>query len=143
MSVRVTWWFVALTLTATIWGLGVVRQSDPATAWIRPHTAGPVRIIRFYPTVGMLTAGEKAMLCYGVENARTVQIRPLLEGVIPAANRCLQIEPRHTTHYTILAEGYDGRVETRSFTLPVEVAPPQPEIERFVAGLRQHHQLQP
>ena len=143
MSVRVTRWCVALSLMATIWGLGVVRQSDPGTAWIRPHSAGPVRITRFYPTVGMLTAGEKAMLCYGVENARSVQIRPLVEGVFPATNRCIQIEPRHTTHYTILAEGYDGRVETRSFTLPVEVAPAQPVIERFVALLSQKHQLQP
>jgi hypothetical protein len=43
--------------------------------------------------------------------------------VAPAANRCLDIVPEHTTHYTILAEGFDGNVVTRVITLVVETAP--------------------
>jgi hypothetical protein len=59
-------------------------------------------------------------LCYGVENAKSVRISPSIPGVYPSTNRCLEIVPERTTHYTILAEGFDGRVATQSFTLAVQ-----------------------
>jgi len=120
MFFRFTGIWIALGLLAGIWGLNSVRRTDPR-AWVRPVGAprGPVKILQFYASVGMLKVGDKAMLCYGVENARSVKISPALDNVYPSANHCLQIGPDHTTHYTILAEGYDGRVATRSFTLPV------------------------
>jgi hypothetical protein len=34
----------------------------------------------------------------------------------------------HTTHYTILAEGFDGKVAIRSFILPVQPVPLPPRI---------------
>jgi hypothetical protein len=64
------------------------------------------------------------MLCYGVENAKSVRISPMLRGVYPSPNHCLEIVPEHTTHYTLLAEGYDGTVDARSLTLPVQAFPP-------------------
>ncbi len=87
---------------------------------------GPVRILRFYASAGVLFTGEKAQLCYGVENAKSVRIRSLVTDVLPAAQRCLEIVPKHTTHYTILAEGYDGKVVVQSLTLAVQApaAPP-------------------
>jgi len=63
------------------------------------------------------------MLCYGVENARSVHISPPVADLYPTAQRCLEIVPKHTTHYTIWAEGYDGKVATQSLTLPVETIP--------------------
>ena len=93
-----------------------------------PETAGPVRILEFYASVGAILPGERAMLCYGVENAKSVRISPILRGVYPSSNHCLEIVPEHTTHYTLLAEGYDGVVATKSFTLQVaaeEAPPPQ------------------
>ena len=84
---------------------------------------GPVRILRFYASTGSLVRGEKAKLCYGVENAKSVRISPSLEPVAPAANRCLEIVPDRTTHHTILAEGFDGHVISRVVTLVVETAP--------------------
>jgi hypothetical protein len=82
-----------------------------------------VRILRFYATTGSITQGDKAQLCYGVENAKSVRILPSIASVAPAANRCLEIVPEHTTHYTILAEGFDGNIVTRPLTLVVEIAP--------------------
>ena len=67
--------------------------------------------------------GDKAQLCYGVANAKSVRISPSLEPVEPSANRCMDIVPDHTTHYTILAEGFDGNVVTRVVTLVVEMVP--------------------
>src|SRR5690242_18627189 len=124
MLFRFTKIFVAAGLLAALWGLTAMRESDPRS-WVRPAGSQPrpVRIVKFYASVGALTVGEKAMLCYGVENAKSVRISPLLQGVYPSTNHCLEIVPEHTTHYTILAEGFDGRVAMQSLTLPVQSKP--------------------
>jgi hypothetical protein len=114
----------AVVLLAVVWRLGDVGGPGPHS-WIRPVGGphGPVRILQFYATTGMLISGQKAQLCYGVENAKSVHISPRLPGVVPSANRCLEIVPERTTHYTILAEGFDGALVTRFITLVVEDAP--------------------
>lgn len=100
--------------------VAVRRQMDPQS-FVRPAGAPPrpVRILMFYASSGMLVTGQKAQLCYGVENAKSVSIAPLTRDVAPSTRTCLEIVPKHTTHYTILAEGYDGRVATQSLTLAV------------------------
>src|ERR1039457_4204478 len=129
MLCRSTKRWVAIGLLITLWARGTVRRSEPA-GWVRPigTRPGPVRIVQFYASVRALTAGDKALLCYGVENAKAVRIAPLSQEVYPSFNRCLEIVPEHTTHYTILAEGFDGKVAIRSFILPVEAAPLPPRI---------------
>jgi hypothetical protein len=114
----------AVALLAAAFGIGAIPDAR-LRSWIPPVGAprGPVRILRFYATTGSIVPGEKAQLCYGVENAKAVRISPSLEAVAPAANRCLEIVPEHTTHYTIVAEGYDGHVVTRVITLVVETMP--------------------
>lgn len=102
-------------------------------AWVRPAgtTPGRVRILRFRASVGAIMQGEKALLCYGVENARSVRISPAMIPVSPSTNRCMEIFPQHTTHYTLLAEGYDGSVASQSLTLPVQTPPPIPQALQF------------
>jgi hypothetical protein len=107
------------TVLAAIWVVTPVRRSgEPG---VRPlgTPVGPVRILRFYASAGSVTAGERAKLCYGVENARAVRISPAVSEVYPSPSRCFEIVPERTTHYVILAEGFDGEVATRSFTLSV------------------------
>jgi hypothetical protein len=132
MLFRLTKLWVALGLLIAMWALGTVRRSDPR-AWVRPigSRPGPVRILQFYASVGSLTAGQKALLCYGVENAKSVRISPMLQGVYPSLSRCVEILPQHTTHYMIMAEGYDGQVATRSFTLSVQSIPVSPQIQNY------------
>jgi len=99
------------------------------SCWLRPASAagpGQVRILRFYASTGAVTEGQSAQLCYGVLNAKAVRIAPPLANVYPAASRCLEIVPKHTTHYTIWAEGFDGRVAVQSLTVPVEPVPAPP-----------------
>jgi len=127
MLFRFTRIWVAMGLLAAVWALSAVRRGE-SRAWVRPvgTPRGPVKILQFYASVGLLKVGDKAQLCYGVENARSVKISPAVDDVYPSSNHCLQIGPDHTTHYTILAEGFDGRVATRSFTLPVTDLPRAP-----------------
>ena len=87
---------------------------------------GQVRILRFYATVGVVLNGEPAELCYGVENAKSVRMSPPIAKLFPSSRRCLEVVPEHTTHYTILAEGYDGKIAMQSLTLPVQTAPEAP-----------------
>ena len=115
-----------------MWGLSTLDRSD-RRAWV--HAAGgPVRILQFYASTGMVTPGQTARICYSVENAKSVRISPMLEEVYSAPNHCLETVPEHTTHYTLLAEGYDGAVATKSITLQVEVeeAPP-PQVVNYAA----------
>jgi len=80
--------------------------------------------------------GDKALLCYGVANAKSVRISPSIVPVAPASNRCLEIVPEHTTHYTILAEGFDGKLATRFLTLVVETAPAPPRARTNLVVLQ-------
>lgn len=122
MPVRLARPVSAALLLLAMWALDSVRGGRP-TAPAAAGTAGPVRIIQFYASAGTIAPGEKALLCYGVENAKSVRISPMLRGVYPSPNRCLEISPQRTTNYTILAEGYDGALDARSLTLPVRTAP--------------------
>lgn len=124
MALRFARPFIALALMVGLYALVTARR--PASqSWVRSAGAapGPVRILQFYSTVGLLKAGETAQLCYSVENAKLVRIAPLMDGALPSTNRCLEVVPLHTTHYTILAEGFDGHVAIQSLTLAVDVAP--------------------
>ena len=116
--------FLAVGLLVALWGLSMARRPD-GRVWVHPLDSrpGPVRILRFYASVGTLTPGQTAQLCYSVENARVVRISPM-QSAWPAQERCFDVVPEHTTHYTLLAEGFDGTVATRSFTLSVQRLPP-------------------
>src|SRR4051812_43853376 len=120
---------LVLIALALIVGLASLHRAD-REASVRPvgtHTP-PVRITQFYATAGTVLSGQKARVCYGVENARSVRISPELEDVYPSPSRCVDVVPERTTHYTILAEGFDGAMATRSFTLAVQpqMALPRP-----------------
>lgn len=130
----------AMALLASAWSLspeGAWRRQG-TESWVKPRGSapGPVRILQFYSNVGSIKPGETAMLCYGVENAKSVRIAPLMEGEAPSPNRCLEVAPVRTTHYTILAEGFDGHLAMQSLTLPVAAAPvpqEQPRVYAFAA----------
>lgn len=126
----------AVVLLAAAWGVGQIPDSS-VRSLIPPVGAprGPVRILRFYANTGSISLGDKAELCYGVENAKSVRISPSIAPVVPATNRCLEIVPDHTTHYTIMAEGFDGNIATRFFTLVVETAPAPPRGRTNLAAL--------
>jgi hypothetical protein len=140
MSFRLAKLMAAICLLLAAWGLTLLRESE-TPVWVRSSgDPGPARILKFYASAGTVQPGEKATLCYGVENAKSVRISPWMAGVTPSPKRCLDVFPDHTTHYTILAEGYDGGVVTRSLTLPVEAEPePPPPVLHFAFSRREMH----
>jgi len=101
-------------------GCGKAGKPDP------PPAAGPVRITELYTSASNIAKGEKVLLCYGVENARTVWLEPPRRELSAALARCVEVEPAATTTYTLTAEGAGGQSATRSLTLPV--GPPLAKI---------------
>ena len=83
-----------------------------------------VKITQFYATSGEITDAEHNTICYGVENAKTVRLEPPVENLTPALTRCIWVEPRQDTTYTLIAEGLDGSVDSASFPVHVKPAPP-------------------
>ena len=104
------------------------REPEPAPK------AGPARpelkITQFYASPSVVARGEQALVCYGVEDARSVSIAPGVEPLAPSVSRCVPVTPVRTTRYTLTAEGLDGR--TASATVTVEVRPgaaPAPAVK--------------
>jgi hypothetical protein len=100
----------------------VARASRP---WQAPGGT-ELRIPWFYANRGEIVRGEQAVICYGVENAESVQLEPPVEKLAPAFNRCFAITPQHTTTYTLSAAGAGGK--TAQVSLTVQVTPPPPSI---------------
>jgi hypothetical protein len=92
-------------------------QSKRDDTFRRTYGGTAVRILQFYARDGSLTEGSSTVLCYGVLNARTVNIVPPVEGVSPALNRCVEIAPLKETRYTLTAEGEDGRSVSESLVV--------------------------
>src|ERR1051325_6085101 len=86
----------------------------------------PVRITQFYATAPQLARGEKELLCYGVENAKTVWLSPPRQELTASATRCVEANPVATTTYTLTAQGASGVPVTQDVT--ITVGPPRAKI---------------
>jgi hypothetical protein len=98
--------------------------SHPETP--KPKAAEPVRITQLYTSASNVAKGEKALVCYGVENAKTVWLEPPRQELSAALARCVEVTPDATTTYTLTAEGADGKTVAQSLTVPV--GPPPAKI---------------
>src|SRR5262245_4141639 len=100
--------------------------------WQRTYSGSAVRILQFYASDASVIQGNKSLICYGVLNAKSVRIEPLADAVSPSLNRCVEIEPRRDTRYTLTAEGNDGLTVSESFVLGVKPDPQMlPKITYF------------
>jgi hypothetical protein len=77
-------------------------------------------VLDFYASPGAIHRGMHVSLCYGVSNAVSVVIEPDLGSWKPAISRCIDIEPKRTTSYTLTAKSAKGQTKTASATVTVE-----------------------
>lgn len=108
-------------------------KDDRSSAIIAPEElGGAVKIVQFYARDGIVIEGNSTVVCYGVLNAKSVQISPAVADVWPAVNRCVDIHPTRETRYTLTAEGADGRSVSESFLVQVAADASQlPRITSF------------
>jgi hypothetical protein len=73
----------------------------------------------FYAYPAAIHRGDKAQLCYGVANAKTVKLEPQSSPVWPSYSRCVEVSPTKDTTFTLTIE--DGAGNTKSQTAEVKV----------------------
>jgi hypothetical protein len=96
------------------------QQVEGARKTIEAYGNGRVRIMNFTISPGMVGRDEKAHICYGVSNAKTVTIDPKPdEGVWPSLARCVEASPKKTTTYTLTANDAAGHTEQQALTVQV------------------------
>ncbi len=79
------------------------------------------------------------LLCYGVENAKSVRLEPPVEQIAPSLTRCIQHAPKATAEYKLIATGADGTEVSKSFKVDVAGAAPAAKktlIVSFAASAR-------
>jgi hypothetical protein len=89
-------------------------------------TLDSVRILNFYASAPNVAVLEHELLCYGVENAKSVWLEPPRQELSASLSRCVEVEPKQTTTYTLTAEDAAGRRATQQVT--VTVGPPKAKI---------------
>jgi hypothetical protein len=124
--VRIMWVPVLVIALYTGW---VFWQRHPGWPWATPANierdpmaayGKSVRILQFYTTTREIAAGEKAIICYGVVNARTVRLDPPVERLWPAVSRCFEVTPAESTHYTLTAEGAEHATVSQSIEIALK-----------------------
>ena len=74
-----------------------------------PELSGGVAISQFYARDPGIFEGTSTVLCYQVENARSVEIAPPVEELRPTPlPRCFTVSPEHTTTYVLTAQDSHG-----------------------------------
>jgi hypothetical protein len=95
---------------------------SPEPAKPRPAAAQGVRIVNFYATAPQFARGEKELLCYGVENAKAVWLEPPRQELSAALSRCVEVDPKQTTTYTLTAQDAAGKQATQQVTVTLGAA---------------------
>jgi hypothetical protein len=78
-----------------------------------------LEILGFYVSPRRITRGDKASLCYGVLNAKSLSIEPSVGELSPSMSRCASVSPAKTTTYTFKALDAAGAEKTAEATLTV------------------------
>lgn len=87
-----------------------------------PKAVAAVKITQLYSSTPQVARGEKGLVCYGVENAKSVWMSPPRQELSAALSRCVEVTPEATTTYTLTAEGANGQRVTQDLTVTVGAA---------------------
>lgn len=84
------------------------------------YGGGQLKILAFYSSPAAVKPGGRALVCYGVANAKSVAIEPHIDDIGPSLSRCIEVFPQRTTEYKLTATDAKGQGATQSFVLRVE-----------------------
>ena len=95
------------------------KQAEADQKIVAAFGGDQLTILGFAADPGSVSAGGRALICYGVSNAKKVSIEPTVEAIKPALSHCLEVFPKKTTTYTLRAEGENGNTKTKALTIRV------------------------
>lgn len=101
------------------------KNTPTVTASGEKKTVEHAKITQFYAPQALLPKGLKGTLCYGVEHATKVELRPAGDEVWPSPARCVEISPKVKTTYTLTAYGDDGTKDAKTVEVNVGAPPPR------------------
>jgi hypothetical protein len=87
----------------------------------------PAKIVQFYSSSKTVAPGQQVLICYGVENAKSVRLDPPIQQITPSYIRCFQHGPTASSEYKLIATGADGTEVTKSIKIDVGGAAPSPK----------------
>jgi len=73
------------------------KEAEDAQKFLKIAGGNELKILAFYASPDILRRGEHTLLCYGVNDAKTVRLEPSVEEVWPSFTRCIQVSPRKQT----------------------------------------------
>ena len=110
--------------------------SDPPKPTVAPKAAvveePPAKILQFYASPPQVARGGKTLLCYGVENAKTVWLSPPKKEVSVALSRCIEVTPEADTTYSLTVEGAGGKTVTQD--VKVSIGAPHAKISNVTVS---------
>lgn len=95
------------------------KAAESSRAVLERLGGSEVKIVSFSASPRAVQRGDRALLCYGVNNAKAVRIDPFVDGVGPALSRCVETHPQRTTEYTITASDTAGHTVSEKLTIAV------------------------
>ena len=98
------------------------RAEAPSSSSSEPSPADAARITQFYTTKALVSRGDTALVCYGVENATAVWLEPPRQELSAALARCVEVSPVADTTYKLTVEGADGKTVTGELKVAVGAA---------------------
>src|SRR5512143_2897218 len=98
---------------------GEARTKD-AQKVLEAYGGNKVTILNLSLSQGAIHRGESAQLCYGVSNAKTVRMSPVVGDLWPSMYRCVDVSPTKDTTYTLTASDGQGQSESRAIKIRVE-----------------------
>ena len=95
------------------------RRQNQKTQIPENYRGTELKILSFYAYPAAINKGRKAQLCYGVLNSGRIRIEPPIENVWPSLSRCVDVNPKSTTAYKLIAEDKEGNTKEAQATVEV------------------------
>src|ERR1017187_453575 len=88
---------IALAASAVLAGCSSPEKRAAVATVVPAAPPEGARITQFYSTLAQVGRGEKALVCYGVENATAVWLEPPRHELSVAQARCVDVSDRKST----------------------------------------------
>jgi hypothetical protein len=100
------------------------RELDKAQGELNRAGGDDLKITQFYANPARISKGAKTELCYGVIFAESVVItaKPSdasIESIWPSLRKCIPVEPKMDTEYTLSARSKTGAIASQSVKVEV------------------------
>lgn len=96
------------------------REVKRARKDVELNGGSQLKITMLYATSDSVGKGQPVQICYGVVNAKNVAFNPPIENVWPSMNRCVDVSPKHSTTYTLVADDGAGHSDKAQVSVHVK-----------------------